>query len=319
MMRSVAAGAVWLALAGSLLAAPAMARGQAPAVATSPARIGGALFRAVEFDLTATNGKAYRIRVSIPQSPPPKDGFPILYVLDGDAYFGSFADAVALRGTLGREIAPAIVVGVGRPPSDDLASLFADRMEDFTPTRATAPGAPRSGGADRFLAVIRDEIEPRIAALAGIDRNRRALFGHSLGGLFVLHALFADPGAFRTYLALSPSIWWDGRALLKDEAGFAARLSASAAAPRIFVGVGGLEQSITDPAHSQALKDEIAANRMIDNARELSVRLEAMKAAPGYAVRFRAYDGRTHLGVPWAALDDLIAFALPPDQERDRP
>jgi hypothetical protein len=41
------------------------------------------------------------------------------------------------------------------------------------------------------------------------------LAGASFGGVFVMYALMSDPQLFNSYLALSPSMWWDYRVMLK--------------------------------------------------------------------------------------------------------
>jgi alpha-beta hydrolase superfamily lysophospholipase len=52
------------------------------------------------------------------------------------------------------------------------------------------------GGVDDFLQVIEKEIKPRVAALVPVNAGNQALFGHSIGGLAVLRALFTEPMRF---------------------------------------------------------------------------------------------------------------------------
>ena len=73
------------------------------------------------------------------------------------------------------------------------------------------------------------------SALVPVDATNQALYGHSLGGLAVVHALFTEPKAFRSFIASSPSLWWDGNAVLEDEAGFGAEVRAGKIAPRILI------------------------------------------------------------------------------------
>src|SRR3546814_15077313 len=65
---------------------------------------------------------------------------------------------------------------------------------------------------------------PAIEKRYAVDSRRQALYGHSLGGLFALHMLYSHPGAFRTIIAASPSIWWDNQAILSEERAFKARI-----------------------------------------------------------------------------------------------
>ncbi|MBF3166256.1 ferric enterobactin esterase PfeE, partial [Pseudomonas aeruginosa] len=76
-----------------------------------------------------------------------------------------------------------------------------------------------SGGADAFLDLLRDGMRPAVAAQAPLDTARQTLWGHSYGGLLVLHALFTRPGEFARYAAASPSLWWRDGAILGERAG----------------------------------------------------------------------------------------------------
>jgi predicted alpha/beta superfamily hydrolase len=82
-----------------------------------------------------------------------------------------------------------------------------------------------TGGNDAFLSFIIDELKPAIAKATQVDPGRQALFGHSLGGLFVLHALFSRSDAFDTFIAGSPSIWWGKKSPTLRETLPAARAS----------------------------------------------------------------------------------------------
>lgn len=71
-----------------LLCAAALAA-QAP---SAPAAETGYVMPETEWwDLTAEDGAVYRIYGSHPQGEAPKDGYPVLFVLDGNAMFGGFA------------------------------------------------------------------------------------------------------------------------------------------------------------------------------------------------------------------------------------
>jgi pimeloyl-ACP methyl ester carboxylesterase len=89
-----------------------------------------------------------------------------------------------------------------------------DRTRDLTPTRVeTLPGNPRarfptSGGADKFLKFIETELIPHVEKQYRVQPFR-VFAGHSLGGLFAVHAMLARPELFNAYLAVSPSLQWD--------------------------------------------------------------------------------------------------------------
>ncbi len=57
------------------------------------------------------NHEAYKIDIYIPKGTPPPEGYPALYVLDGDMVFATFADAVRNKSKL-KEIEPVVVIGI---------------------------------------------------------------------------------------------------------------------------------------------------------------------------------------------------------------
>jgi uncharacterized protein len=285
-----------------------------------------------QFDFKSeSNGRTYRVQVAIPFVPAPKDGYAVLYMLDGDAYFGTYSFAARMRGMLG-ELQPAVVVGIGYPEAEgDMRVVLLRRQYDLTPTRiepkeaaqaglSTAPDA--LGGADAFLQVIEREVKPRVAAMLPVDAKRDILFGHSLGGLFVLHALFTRPESFKTYLALSPSIWFNHRVVLGNEAKFAASVKSGRISPRVFVAVGGEEEtppSVLPPGmtREQVVK-WISEAAMVHNSVDLGERLKALSGAAGYTARTQVFDGETHISVAWATVGPFLNFALAPEQQATR-
>lgn len=278
------------------------------------------LSRQVEFT-SKVNRRHYRLRVSLPVTPPPERGYPVIYVLDGDGYFGTFAEAVRLRSMPGGELEPAVVAAIGYP-GEDLLAVMRRRFYDLTPevdesvkaSNALGMGEADYGGADGFLEAIEREIKPRVAAFASVDPARAAVFGHSLGGLFVLHALFTRPEAFQTYLSLSPSIWWADKALLGRLPAFARRLEEERLSPRLFIGVGAEEQAAPKRPMAgmtlAALTERVATARMVDNAVELGERLAALPGGEGWTVERRVYVGQSHASAPWAAIGAMLDFAV---------
>src|SRR5690606_34489872 len=73
----------------------------------------------------------------------------------------------------------------------------------------------RSGGADIFLAFLETILMPAVDATVRLDPAQRTLYGHSYGGLFVLHALYQRRDLFKRYVAASPSLWWRDQHLIK--------------------------------------------------------------------------------------------------------
>jgi hypothetical protein len=44
--------------------------------------------------------------------------------------------------------------------------------------------------------------------------DERAIVGESLAGLFIVETFFAEPALFAHYVALDPSLWWNGGAVV---------------------------------------------------------------------------------------------------------
>jgi predicted alpha/beta superfamily hydrolase len=173
-----------------------------------------------------------------------------------------------------------------------------------------------AGGSELFYRFLTEELRPAIAAAYPTDGADQILYGHSLGGLFTLGVLFNHPSAFSTYLVSSPSIWWDAKTVLKGAPGFARKVEAGEAAPRIMIVVGGDEESVPKRLPPGVSVDQMKASAsrflMVTNARELAERLAALKGAPGYEVKFHAFEDEDHMSVLPASISRTLGFALEP-------
>jgi enterochelin esterase-like enzyme len=183
-----------------------------------------------------------------------------------------------------------------------------------------------SGGLDGFLDMLAHEALPMVAAHQPVDRQRMALFGHSLGGLAALYALLTRPTMFQSFVAFSPSIWWDQRVILRHEAGFAEQVRAGQVAPRVLIAVGATEQSRVEailPASVSVslarLNEVMERARMVDNAAELAARLQALPGAPGYTVKYLCPAGETHVTLPSVVYAKALQLAFPPKAAASAP
>jgi predicted alpha/beta superfamily hydrolase len=137
------------------------------------------------------------IQVVLPEKykPGSKEKYDVLYVLDGD---WNTKLAVDMQHFIEGEayMPPTIIVGV----------LNVDRDRDLTPIHVPQPQT--SGGADKFLGFLRDELIPYINKTYPSNGDN-AIFGHSLGGLFVMYTLLNQPQVFKSYIAADPSFWFN--------------------------------------------------------------------------------------------------------------
>jgi predicted alpha/beta superfamily hydrolase len=278
-----------------------------------------------QWDFTSIrNGRTYRVFIWVPEIDPPEGGFPVIYALDANIQFPMTSDMVRTW-SLGGGIRPAVVVGIGYP-THRLNEALALRFKDLS-LPATAEWIDSSihplggmtpelvGGVDDFLAVIEDEIKPTVAALAQVNPAEQTLMGHSLGGLTALRALFTRPETYARFVAASPSIWWADKAILQDEAAFAARVTAGEIAPKIQIRAGGLEQSVDTAAVNHFKSRETAQAvveycAMIDNAQALAARLATLEGAEGYEVSSFTFEGEGHTSVVPAVVSRGLMFAL---------
>jgi uncharacterized protein len=278
------------------------------------------LASAIRFDITSkSTGRSYVISLHRPVASPltgPLENCPILFVLDGALTFGTAVESASLRTAAG-QLEPAVIVGVGYDV--DLLTMVRMRTKDLTPP-APEDKYPEMvgmigteyGGADAFLEFLIDELAPEIRARAPeASRSRKALFGHSLGGLFVANALMRRPEAFETFLANSPALWWNDFSTLALMRPFRKKTETLSARPRVFISVGALEQEEPSAAppgvELEAIKVRVREARMVDAAREFA---DALRDAKLPEVRFVAFDGEEHGSVLSAAVGRAITFAL---------
>ena len=118
--------------------------------------------------------------------------FPLLNAIYGEQYYDGFLpEAISIGITWGGE----------NPNYDDL------RRRDFTPTKIRQDSF--SGGAEKFLSFIKDELIPFVDSKFKTKPDERTLMGSSLGGLFTLYAMFNETDLFNHYVLTSPAIGWD--------------------------------------------------------------------------------------------------------------
>lgn len=135
--------------------------------------------------------------------------YPVLYLLDGgQAQDFHHISGLAQLGTIVGTTRDVIVVGV--------ASV--DRRNELAlPTQDAELIAryPTQGQSGRFRHFLADELLPFVEARYRTN-GETALMGESLAGLFVVETFLKEPQMFDAYVAVSPSLWWDGGQLARQ-------------------------------------------------------------------------------------------------------
>ncbi|HEU4558067.1 MAG TPA: alpha/beta hydrolase-fold protein [Longimicrobium sp.] len=138
--------------------------------------------------------------------------FPVLYMPDGGVqedfpHVVATVDAAIRAG----EMRPVLVVGIENT----------ERRRDMTgPTDIASDRtiAPRVGGSAAFRRFIASELIPEVRRRYRVT-DETAIIGESLAGLFIMETFLLQPDLFDTYIALSPSLWWNDEALVRAAPG----------------------------------------------------------------------------------------------------
>jgi predicted alpha/beta superfamily hydrolase len=221
------------------------------------------------------SGKEYRITISLPLGYAKSPGeswpfnrtpaqWPVVYVLDGNWYYGMVTDIVRPMAWCG-STTDAIIVGIGYAEGNDAIEAFREsftrRNLDLTPVRNEDDEKSMeeqhkrptpSGGAGNFLAFLKEELIPLIEQEYRADPARRILVGHSYGGLLGLFAMFEAPGLFETLIVGSPTLSYGNRYTFQREQAFAQEHKQLPA--RVYLYAAELEEDINDTTVTDTLR-----------------------------------------------------------------
>ncbi|WP_079904661.1 alpha/beta hydrolase, partial [Salmonella enterica] len=158
----------------------------------------------------------YRVWTAIPNKAAPPSGYPVLYMLDGNAVMDRLPEALLKQLA---DHSPPVIVAIGY--QTNLPFDLNGRAYDYTP----APGIKRdgsennprfhrkTGGGPAFRQLLERHIAPQVEQGITINPERRGVWGHSYGGLFVLDSWLSS-SFFHIYYSASPSLSRDNFALL---------------------------------------------------------------------------------------------------------
>jgi predicted alpha/beta superfamily hydrolase len=146
----------------------------------------------------------------------PHRQYPVLYLHDGqnlfdgstsfipgmDWHVGHTADQCIREG----HVEPLIIVGI--------YNAGKQRLQEYTPTRVPKLGGGRASRYARFLI---EEVSPFVHTNYRIldGSENTGIGGSSLGGLVSLFLGLRMPHIFGKIAALSPSVWWNQRVILR--------------------------------------------------------------------------------------------------------
>jgi len=260
-------------------------------------------------------GSGFEVRVAHPLPGPGRplpEQVPVLYVLDGDLFFGMVTELTRLQAMLFGELPPIRVMGIGYGTNDPRVQ-GETRNRDFTPStdarfeamgrqmnldwQPVLPEGQRMGGAGRFLDFIEHELQPFVEERWPRGEEPTTLFGSSMGGLLATWALLRRTSLFDRYVIASPALWWHDELVFETEERMAAEVADLPA--RVFFGVGGLEEGVGIPG--------LDTWKMITNPRRLAQQLGA-RAYPSLALELQVLDGESHTSVVPVVLTRGLRF-----------
>jgi len=190
---------------------------------------------------------SFYISVALPEDYDASKKYPVAYLLDGNVYYNILAATTKEYGSIGM-LPPMIVVGIGYK---DFATLDSLRQRDYTfPQAIPEYEMAVSDGAGNFLSFLDEQLIPYIDGHYATNKHR-TLVGHSLGGYFVMYALFRQLNgtarSFSNFIAASPSIDYNRQYLLHLLDSLAPKTSGDSL--QVYITYGGLEdkENVDDP------------------------------------------------------------------------
>ncbi|AYB33049.1 alpha/beta hydrolase [Chryseolinea soli] len=222
----------------------------------------------------------------------PNKTYPVLYLMDGESHFEMLSQYTDYLSRWDVNVIPQmIIVGI----------VNTKRTRDLTPTESIInyfgqPDTSRvswmkpSGGNERFLQFIREELKPYVDSHYK-TQPYNILAGHSFGGLASVYCLLTHPEMFQAYIAVSPSFWWDREYILK------------LADQKLKKG-GSLNKTLFFSDASEGVSD---SSTFHTNLLKFDAMLKA-KTVIGLRFEYNYYPKETHMTEPMPAFYDALRF-----------
>lgn len=160
-----------------------------------------------------------------------EQGFPVVYVQDGDYLFSREKSVEELESMFKNgELKEIILVGVTSDKRNDeytpwYGKQLAEKFADF------------GGKGKEYLDFLVNELKVYIDSEYNTLKENTAIAGASLGGLISLYGAYIYPQVFNKFGCISPSLWYEG--FLE----FISRENLKVSTQRIYIDVGTKEGS----------------------------------------------------------------------------
>jgi enterochelin esterase-like enzyme len=234
-------------------------------------------------------GDHFQIYLQLPEGYDPEEStrYPVIYLLDGDWYFGGSQNRIGGGGVAGTvptlnqsgQLPPIILVGIGYPGENY-------RGRDFLV------------GVEKFYLFLQEELIPTIDERYNTDPSEgRTLIGHSDGGFFCIYAFFQtglqpEP-LFSNFITISGDYTKLGIMMNREEKLFERMQPANELNAKVFMAVGGREES-----------------RFIQSSKELAEVLESRDYA-GFQIKYLYYEEHSHSTIVGPAIKDGLKWVFP--------
>jgi hypothetical protein len=158
-----------------------------------------------------TESREIYIQLPASYNPESNQKYPVVFILDGEVFLSTVNDVQNYYS--GGFTPDMVLVGVSNDKN---------RLRDLTTstidTKYGMPFNEINGEAKNFIKFIEEELIPYVENSYPVT-NFRTLIGHSYGGLFTIYALLNRSYLFANYIAIDPSLDWNGQKLLKEAEG----------------------------------------------------------------------------------------------------